>query len=74
MLLRLLLNAAIWHTGGRNRGTGQCRPIYLYYGGWWLKQYFPDRGPMLWQAAVGATPERLSLLGRRMPGGDLLMY
>lgn len=70
----LLINAAIWHTGGSNRGPGLRRAIYLYYGWWWLKQYFADRGPMPWQAAVNATPERLSLLGQRMPGRDLHMY
>ena len=70
----VLINAAIWHTGGRNRGPGLRRAIYLYYGWWWLKQYFADRGPMPWQATVGASPERLSLLGQRMPGRDLHMY
>lgn len=70
----VLINAAIWHTGGRNRGPGLRRAVYLYYGWWWLKQYFADRGPMPWQAAVGASPERLALLGLRMPGGDLHMY
>jgi len=67
----VLINAAIWHTGGRNRSCGKRRGIYLYYGWWWFKQYFADRGPMPWQAAVNATPERLSLLGQRMPGPDL---
>ncbi len=70
----VMINAAIWHTGGRNRGAGQRRAIYLYFGWWWLKQYFADRGSMPWQAAVGATPERLALLGLRMPGRDLHMY
>ncbi len=69
-----LINAALWHTGGRNRSVGQRRVIYLYYGWWWLKQYFTERGPLPWQAAVGAGPGRLSLLGQRMPGRDLHMY
>lgn len=69
-----VINAAIWHTGGRNRSGGLRRAIYLYFGWWWLKPYFAEKGPLPWQAAVGATPERLSLLGYRMPGRDLHMY
>ncbi len=69
-----IINASVWHTGGRNRSQGVRRGIYLYYGWWWLKQYFVERGPMPWQAFVGASPQRLSLLGQRMPAGDLHMY
>lgn len=69
-----IINAAVWHTGGRNRGAGQRRVVYLYYGWWWLKQYFNERGPIPWEAAVGGGPERLALLGQRMPGRDLHMY
>lgn len=69
-----IINAAIWHTGGRNRGHGLRRAIYLYYGWWWLKQYHAERGPMPWKALEQASLQRLSLLGLRMPGGDLHMY
>ncbi len=69
-----VINAAVWHSGGRNRSPGQRRAIYLYYGWWWLKQYFIERGPIPWQSAIAATPERLALLGLRMPGRDLHMY
>jgi len=69
-----IINAAIWHTGGRNRGTGKRRGIYLYYGWWWLKQDSAEHGPMPWQSVVNASPERLSLLGHRMPGSGLHMY
>lgn len=69
-----IINAAVWHTGGRNRSRGLRRAIYLYYGWWWLKPYFVEKGPLPWQATVGATPERLSLLGYRMPGRDLHTY
>lgn len=69
-----IINAAVWHTGGCNRGPGLRRAIYLYYGWWWLKQYFAERGPMPWQAAVNASPARLALLGLRMPGPDLHQY
>ena len=69
-----IINAAIWHTGGRNRGPGLRRAIYLYFGWWWLKPYDLDRGPLPAVAVDGASDELLKLLGQRMPGSDLHMY
>lgn len=67
------INAPIWHTGGRNRGDGVRRGIYLYYGYWWLKRYESDR-TLPWQAFENASEQRLRLLGIKMPGRDIHMY
>jgi hypothetical protein len=67
------INSAIWHTGGRNRGDGLRRGIYLYYGYWWLKRYESDR-ELPWQALENASEQRLRLLGLKMPGRDIHMY
>ena len=69
----IFINAAIWHTGGRNNTDGLRRGIYLYYGYWWLKRYNYEID-LPWQAFEGASEERLRLLGVKMPGGDLHMY
>ncbi len=69
----VFINAAIWHSGGRNRTEGARRGIYIYYGYWWLKTYDPERSRP-WQCLEGATPERLQLMGVKMPQGDLHMY
>lgn len=69
----VLINAAIWHSGGRNRGEGLRRAIYLYYGFWWLKRYESDQA-LPWQALAQASDQRLSLLGVRMPDPRFHMY
>ena len=73
----VFINAAIWHTGGRNTGDGLRRGAYLYYGYWWLRPY-SDIGPgkyeLPWQALEGATQERLELLGLKLPLSDIHMY
>jgi ectoine hydroxylase-related dioxygenase (phytanoyl-CoA dioxygenase family) len=69
----IFINSAIWHTGGRNDSDGLRRGIYMYYGYWWLKRYDGQR-PLPWQAFEGASAERLTLLGARMPDRDLHMY
>ncbi len=69
----VFINAAIWHTGGRNRTDGTRRGIYLYYGYWWLKRYEMDRD-LPWQALADANEQRLRLLGFQMPDRDIHMY
>jgi ectoine hydroxylase-related dioxygenase (phytanoyl-CoA dioxygenase family) len=70
----IFINSAIWHTGGRNRSDSFRRSIYLYYGYWWLKRFDGMEGGVHdppWQAFVGASAQRLQLLGVRMPDGYL---
>lgn len=69
----VFINSAIWHTGGRNRGAGQRRGIYLYYGYWWLKPYEAHQ-QRPWQAFENASERRLQLLGLKMPDRDIHMY
>lgn len=69
----VFINGAIWHTGGINKTDGVRRGIYIYYGYWWLKRYNAERD-LPWQAFQGASEERFTLLGARMPGWDIHMY
>lgn len=69
----VFINGAIWHSGGRNRGEGLRRGIYLYYGYWWLKRY-ESHEALPWQAFENASEQRLRLLGVRMPDRDIHMY
>lgn len=69
----IFINAAIWHTGGRNQTDGLRRGIYLYYGYWWLKRYENEKD-LPWQAFENASEQRLRLLGIKMPGRDLHIY
>ena len=69
----ILINSAIWHTGGRNQGGGLRRGIYLYYGYWWLKRYNAEH-LLPWQALENASEQRLRLLGVKMPGHDIHIY
>lgn len=69
----IFINSAIWHTGNRNTTDGLRRGIYLYYGYWWLKRY-DEHGEIPWQALVGASEQRLELLGIKMPAKDMHMY
>lgn len=65
----VFINSAIWHSGGCNRGSGQRRGIYLYYGYWFLKRYESEQ-TLPWQAFEGASQQRLCLLGLKNPGGN----
>jgi ectoine hydroxylase-related dioxygenase (phytanoyl-CoA dioxygenase family) len=60
-------NAAIWHTGGRNRGEGLRRTVYLDYGYWWLRRFDVEgeKHRLPWQALEGASEGRLQLLGQQ---------
>jgi ectoine hydroxylase-related dioxygenase (phytanoyl-CoA dioxygenase family) len=69
----VFINAAIWHSGARNRTEGARRGIYIYYGYWWLKTYEPER-PRPWHCLEGADQARLELMGVKMPQNDLHMY
>lgn len=69
----LFINSALWHTGSRNQVFGMRRNVFLYFGYWWLKQYF-DKHELPKEATLGATDDRLQLLGLKMPGSDLHMY
>lgn len=69
----VFINSAVWHSGGRNRSDSLRRGIYLYYGYWWLKPYEAEQ-QRPWQCLEGASPERLSLLGVRMPDSDIHQY
>ena len=69
----VFINAAIWHTGGRNTTDGLRRGIYLYYGYWWLKRYEAET-TLPWQASEGASEQRLRLLGLKMPDRDIHQY
>lgn len=67
------INGAIWHTGGRNKGEGLRRGVYLYFGYWWLKRYESEQ-VIPWQATENASAARLELLGIKMPDRDIHMY
>ncbi|MDX1932681.1 MAG: phytanoyl-CoA dioxygenase family protein [Capsulimonadales bacterium] len=69
----VFINSAIWHSASRNVSDGVRRTIYLYYGHWWMKPYEADQARP-WQCLVGASEQRLCLLGYRMPDGDLHQY
>ena len=69
----VFVNGAIWHTGGRNKGAGMRRGIYLYFGYWWLKRYESEQA-IPWQATENASVARLELLGVKMPDRDIHMY
>lgn len=69
----VMINGAIWHTGGRNETDELRRGIYIYYGYWWMKRYDWET-ELPWQALEGASEQRLRLLGYKMPVGDLHMY
>lgn len=69
----VFINAAIWHSGGRNASDHLRRGIYLYFGYWWLKRYEADHD-LPWQALENASEQRLRLLGVKRPGRDLHMY
>lgn len=70
----VLINSAIWHSGGRNQTDGERRAIYAYFGYWWLKRdnqhaEIPPR------ALENASEARLRLLGLQAPGpGGMWMY
>jgi hypothetical protein len=67
----VLLNwSTLVHSGTPKKSDGSRRLVLLYFGHWWLKRYEHDE-QLPWQAFVGASDERLSLLGIRMPGRDL---
>jgi ectoine hydroxylase-related dioxygenase (phytanoyl-CoA dioxygenase family) len=67
------MNAALWHTGGKNKTDGLRRGIFLYYGYWWLKRY-NEEIELPWQALQDASEQRLKLLGVKMPDRDIHMY
>jgi hypothetical protein len=72
----ILINGAIWHTGGCNRSDGLRRAVYLYYGYWWLRRFDVEgeKHQVPWQALENASEQRLQLLGVKMPGSTLHMY
>jgi ectoine hydroxylase-related dioxygenase (phytanoyl-CoA dioxygenase family) len=72
----VLINSAIWHTGGRNQSDGLRRCVYLYYGYWWLRRFEieGEKHTVPWQALQNASERRLHLLGLKMPGSSLHMY
>jgi len=70
----VLINSAIWHSGGCNRTGEERRAIYAYFGYWWLKRdnQHADIPP---QALENANEARLRLLGLQAPvAGDMWMY
>lgn len=69
----VLINTAVWHTGGRNPGSGLRRAVYLHYGWWWLKGYEVHQD-LPWQVFVDASEQRLHLLGVKMPDPRFQMY
>lgn len=67
----ILLNwSTLVHSGTPKKASGPRRLVLLYFGNWWMKRYEHDQ-PLPWRALVDASPERLQLLGLRMPGRDL---
>jgi hypothetical protein len=67
----LLLNwSTLVHSSTPKRSEGNRRLVLLYFGYWWLKRYEYDSA-LPWQALVGASEERLRLLGVKLPGRDL---
>lgn len=73
----IFINASIWHTGGRNKGQGLRRGIYMYVGYWWMRpfgQIDPGAYAIPWQALENASQERLAFLGYRLPLSDINMY
>lgn len=69
----VFINSALWHSGGRNRSDGPRRALYAYYGWWWLKRYDLER-PLPGECLVGASPQRLRLLGLDQPQYDLHLF
>ena len=70
----VFINAAIWHTGARNRTKGERRTIYAYFGYWWLKRdnQHAEIPPL---ALQGASVQRRKLLGAQPPvAGDMWVY
>lgn len=67
----LLLNwSTLVHSGTPRSSKGGRRLVLLYFGYWWLKRYEYDCA-VPWLALLGASDERLRLLGVKMPGRDL---
>jgi hypothetical protein len=67
------INGAIWHSKGHNVSPQMRRVIILGYGYWWLKRWFYDRD-LPWQALVGASEDRLRLLGLKQPEENFHYY
>ena len=69
----VFINSAIWHSASRNVSDTPRRTIYLYYGHWWMKPYEAQQTRPA-ECLIGATRQRLCLLGYQMPDGDLHQY
>lgn len=69
----VLNDSTLWHSRGQNRSLQPRRVVILYFGYWWLKRYEADQ-VLPGQALENASPQRLQLLGLRMPGRDLHLY
>ena len=69
----VFINSALWHTAATNRSNGPRRGVYLYYGYWWIKRYEYDRA-LPSEALIGASEQRLRLLGLKQPDRCLQMY
>lgn len=63
----IFINASIWHSGGRNTSEGLRRGIFMFCGYWWVKLRPEGLNPIPWQALMGATPQRLQMLGLKIP-------
>jgi len=67
----VLLNwSTLMHSSTPKQSDGSRRLVLLYFGHWWLKRYEHDSA-LPWQALLGASDERLRLLGIKLPGRDL---
>lgn len=69
----VFINSALWHTAARNLSNGKRRGVYLYYGYWWIKRYESDQA-LPSEAIIGASEQRLRLLGLKQPDRCLQMY
>jgi ectoine hydroxylase-related dioxygenase (phytanoyl-CoA dioxygenase family) len=67
------INGAVWHSKGHNVSPEMRRVIILGYGYWWLKRWFYDQD-LPWQALVGASEDRLRLLGLKQPEDNFHYY
>jgi hypothetical protein len=70
----VFINAAIWHSGGRNQTDGARRAMYIYFGYWWLKRDNKHCEIPAF-ALENASEERLRLLGvKPVVSGDMWVY
>lgn len=69
----LLVDSSLVHALSDEERDGDVAELELTYGYWWMKQRGALR-PLRWQLLLGATEQRLRLLGTLPPQPDLHIY